>query len=304
MKILIFGASGFVGSAVARKLKVHGHDVSGIARDDAAADRLHALGIAPVPGDYDDLAGLAAAQAGFDGFVFAPTISFDAERPTLEALLAPLAGSGKPFVFTSGTAVLSIEAHDGSWHEETFTEEDAFTPPEWLAMRVETENFVRAAADRGVRAMVVRPPLIWGHGGSRQIPGIFASVRSQGAACYIGRGLNLYSHVHVDDLAEVYRLAIEKGQAGALYHAVAGEACFRAMAEAVAQVVGVPAKSVGIDEARAIWGDFVGPLYFGVSSRSRALVTRRDLGWKPEHVDVIEDIRSGSYQQAFAAGKL
>jgi nucleoside-diphosphate-sugar epimerase len=167
---------------------------------------------------------------------------------------------------------------------------------------VQTENKVRAASQRGVRAMVVRPPLIWGHGGSKQVPAIFQSVRTAGAACYIGAGLNLYSHVHVDDLAEVYRLAVLGGEPGALYHAVAGEANWRTLARAVAKVSGVAAKSVSIDEAKDIWGPFIGPLFFGVSSRSRAVASRRELGWSPTRLDLEDDILTGSYAGCAAVG--
>ena len=127
-------------------------------------------------------------------------------------------------------------------------------------------------------------------------------MKTTGAACYIGAGLNLYSNVHVDDLAEIYRVALERGQAGALYHAVGGETNWRTLARAVAKVCGVEARSVSIDEAKEIWGPFIGPLFFGLSSRSRAMVTRRDLGWSPRHLDLEEDILTGSYAGGVAAG--
>lgn len=233
--------------------------------------------------------------------MFAPTVPFDDEWRIAEALLRPLEGSDRAFVFTSGTAVLSHVATDGEWDERSYAEDDPFTPPPWIAMRVETERRVRAAAERGVRAMVVRPPLIWGHGGSKQIPAIFESIAATGAACYRGQGLNLYSNVHVDDLAEVYRLAIARGTAGALYHAVAGEANFRALAEAAAEAAGCAARSIDLDAARATWGDFIGPLFFGVNSRSRATRTRAELGWVPRHLDVVDDVRRGSYRDRYAA---
>jgi nucleoside-diphosphate-sugar epimerase len=146
---------------------------------------------------------------------------------------------------------------------------------------------------------VVRPPMIWGHGGSKQTPAIFESARTTGAACYIGQGLNLYSHVHVDDLAEVYRLALEKGAGGALYHAVAGEVCWRAIAEGAAEAVGCGTRSLTLEAAKEVWGPFVGPLFFGVSSRSRSPRTRRELGWTPRHLDLLADVRGGSYRERY-----
>ena len=300
MRVLLFGAGGYLGGAIARVLTAADHEVAAVARDAGRAAAFAKQGLEPVAGGLDDLAALEPALARADAVVFAAAIPFDQEWPVASVLLDALAGSGKAFVLTTGTAVLSHETPQGEWREETYAEDDPFTPPPWIAVRVETEARVRAAADRGVRAMVVRPPLIWGHGGSKQTPAIFESVKATGAACYIGQGLNLYSHVHVDDLAQVYRLALERGGPGGLYHAVAGEVCWRALAEGVAEAMGCRTRSVTLDEARDIWGPFVGPLYFGVSSRSRSPRTRAELGWTPGNLDLLEDVRRGSYRAAFA----
>jgi nucleoside-diphosphate-sugar epimerase len=302
MRIFIVGAGGYLGEALAKALLKAGHEVAALARDAAKAELFSRQGLQPVAGGLDDLAALAGQVGEMDAVVLAAAIAFDQEWPVAESLIGALEGSGKPFIMTSGTAVLSHETPQGQWREESYAEDDPFTPPPWIALRVETENRVRAAHRRGVRAMVVRPPLIWGHGGSKQVPAIFQSVKTAGAACYIGAGLNLYSHVHVDDLADVYRLALQRGKGGALYHAVAGEANWRTLARAVAKVSGAPARSVSLDEAKAIWGSFIGPLFFGVSSRSRATASRRDLDWTPTRLDLEEDILTGSYAGGATSG--
>ncbi|BCW90945.1 2-alkyl-3-oxoalkanoate reductase [Alphaproteobacteria bacterium SO-S41] len=298
MRVLLFGAGGYLGKAIGRALQGHGHSVAALARDADSEARLNAQGIDPVRGDLDDLAALTRTIKEADGVIFAAAVPFDREWPVASAILEALKGSGKPFILTTGTAVLSHETHEGQWREESYAEDDAFTPPPWIATRVATEQRIRATD--GVRAMIVRPPLIWGLGGSKQIPAIFDSVKKTGAACYIGAGLNLYTHVHVEDLAEVYCQALVNGKAGALYHAVAGEANWRSLAEAVGAVMGCPARSVTIDEAKEIWGDFVGPLFFGVSSRSRSPRTRSELSWQPRHLDVLADVRNGSYRDRYA----
>jgi nucleoside-diphosphate-sugar epimerase len=298
MRIFIAGAGGYLGGALARAFLGAGHQVAVLARGEDKARAFAAQGLAPIVGDLADLGPLRGELAGMDAIVLAAAIPFDQEWAVSNALIGALEGSGKPFLMTSGTAVLSHETPHGEWREETYAEDDPFTPPPWIALRVETENRVRAARERGVRAMVVRPPLIWGHGGSKQVPAIFQSVKTTGAACYIGAGLNLYSHVHVDDLARVYLLALERGQAGGLYHAVAGEVCWRTLAGAVARTTGVEARGVSLDQARQIWGPFIGPLFFGVSSRSRAVRTRVDLGWSPRWFDLEDDILRGSYASA------
>jgi nucleoside-diphosphate-sugar epimerase len=302
MRVFIVGAGGYLGGALARALSEDGHPVAALARDEDRARAFAAQGLEPVMGDLAGLPDLRGVLAGFDAIILAAAIPFDQEWGVAEALIGALEGSGKAFVMTSGTGVLSHETPRGEWREETYAEDEPFTPPPWIAVRVETENKVRAARERGVRTLVVRPPLIWGHGGSKQVPAIFQSVKTTGSACYIGAGLNLYSHVHVDDLARVYALALEKGLAGGLYHAVAGEVCWRTLARAVAQATGTSARGVSLDEARQIWGPFIGPLFFGVSSRSRAVRTRAELGWSPRHLDLEADVLEGSYARGATAG--
>ncbi|HEV2652724.1 MAG TPA: NAD-dependent epimerase/dehydratase family protein [Rhizomicrobium sp.] len=300
MQVFLIGAGGYLGSALCRCFRAAGHTVVALARSQEREIAFRHDGLETIRGDLSDHEVLASSALKADATIFAAAVPFDIEMPTIRPILENLSGTKKPFILTTGTAVLSHETPHGEWREENYGEDDPFTPPAWIATRVQTENFVRSAAKSDVRAMVVRPPLIWGHGGSKQIPAIFDSVRKTGSACYIGAGLNLYSHVHVDDLADVYRLAIERGVAGALYHAVAGEANFRALAEAAAQAMGTRSRSVSLEEAKAIWGDFIGPLFFGVCSRSRAPRTRRELGWEPRHLDAVEDVRAGSYRDAYA----
>jgi nucleoside-diphosphate-sugar epimerase len=298
--VFVIGAGGYVGTSICENLAVAGHQATGLARSPESAARLGDQGYGAVEGDPADPEAIAALADGFDATIVCATLPFEDEAEFLRALLERYAGSGRALIFTSGTAVLSIETPNGEWREESFAEDDPFTAPDWMQVRVVTENMVRGYAERGVRAMVVRPPLIWGRGASYQIPAIFDSIAKTGSACYRGLGLNLYSNVHVDDLADIYRLAIEGGKAGALYHAVAGEADFRSLAEAAAQVMGCSAKSVDPEEAIDIWGERFAPLFFGVSSRSRAPRTRTELGWAPRHLDVIEDVRNGSYKARYA----
>ena len=186
-KAFIIGSGGFVGSAVSRLLAAEGFQVSGLARSEQAAAALKAAGYGAEEGDLHNAENLARIADRYDVTVFTPAIQFDEEVPAMVPMLERYAGSGRVFIFTSGTGVLSIPSHNGEWREETFAEDDPFTPVKWMAIRVETENFVRSYARMGVRAMVIRPPLIWGHGGSYQIPGIFDSVRKTGSACYVGR---------------------------------------------------------------------------------------------------------------------
>ena len=306
MKVFVIGATGFVGSAVARTFKAAGHDVSGLSRNASNEAVLQDAGVSAVPGDLSDLSSLAALVDPFDVVIMAGMIPFEEEAPLMQALVAACrTGSSKHLIFTSGSGVLSIESKDGSWNQETFAEDDPFPFPSRpnRAVRIQTEDLVRQASGDGFSTYVIRPPLIYGHGGSIQIPQIFESARKTGKACYLGYGLNLYSAVHVDDLAACYLLAVERGTPGALYHTVSGEANFRSIAEAVAQVVGCETQSLDYDAACELWGNFWVDIALAVNSRSIARRTVSELGWTPQHLDVIDDIRNGSYRAAYQAAQ-
>jgi len=303
MRVFVIGATGYVGSAVAGAFLARGHEVHGLARSPEGGERLRNMGIEPLAGSLTDLEPLCEAVRSFDAVVFCPMLDFEEERHVMQALVAAMEGTGKTLLFTSGSGVLSVPSLDGTWSEYSFAEDDPFPFPDTFnrKVRLSTEKLVRAAADREVRAMVIRPPLIYGRAGSIQIPQLFESARKTGAVCYLGRGLNLYTNVHVDDVAELFCLAAEKGMSGALYHAVAGEVNFRSLAEAVACVVGCETRSLNYDEACELWGASWVDLGLAVNSRCRAVRAREELGWRPRHDDVIEDIKYGSYREAYQA---
>jgi len=288
MKVFVIGASGFVGSHVARRCVDAGYEVVGLSRSDASDLKLVALGVAPLRGDADDTDFLKDVCRGMDATVFAPQLLLSPEQQAVKAILAALEGSGKTFIFTSGTGVLS-QSTAGAWSEDSFAEDDPFTPYAPMVTRVETENLVRDAGRQGnLRAMVIRPPLIWGNNGCNIIQQLHKSIQKTGACCYVGAGLSLYSNVHIMDLVEVYLSALSKGVSGALYHAVSGELNYRTMAESLAKANKVSARSVTVDEANQIWGKFFTGLVFAACSRSRAPRTRTELGWAPRYLDVAE----------------
>jgi nucleoside-diphosphate-sugar epimerase len=299
LKVLVIGATGFVGHGIARAFQRSGYEVYGLARSTDAGAWLTAHGVGRVDGNLDNVNALASRAGEFDVVIFAPMIPYESERATVTPLLDACERAGRTFIFTSGTGVLGSAALDGEWSQETYAEDSPFMPPPWLAMRVELEDYIRGRSAGGLRAMIVRPPLVWGHGGSKQVPAFFDSARATGQVCYVGKGLNLYSNVHVDDLSNAFVLAAEKGTPGAIYHAVGGEANFRQIAEAAAEVLKTTARSVTYEEACKVWDEVIVKFGLAVNSRSIARRTRTELGWVPEHVDLIADIRSGSYRQAY-----
>ncbi len=294
MKIFVIGATGYIGSHAAKHLSAQGHDVIGFARDEGGGAKLRELGITPSIGDVSRLPELCSQALRADLTLFAPQLMADEEYSTVAALLDAYRDTGKAFVFTSGTGVVG-QRTAGVWSEDSFAEGDAFTPPKAIARRVETEQLVRASAAHGMRGIVVRPPMIWGHGVMVAVDLIAESVRKTGAACYVGDGLNLYSNVHVDDLSALFQAVAARGQAGALYHCVSGELSYRCMAEFIAQRLGCRTRSVSMDDAIALWGKFPALFVLGASSRSRCPRARQELGWQPTRVDLIDELMQGRF---------
>ena len=290
MKTLVLGATGFIGGNVARHLRDEGHDVTGIARSDASAAKLTSEGITPLIGDLETgLDAIVARARDFDAVIFAPQLLLEPEHEAVSALLDALEGTDKTFIFTSGTGVLGQRTF-GDWSPDSFAEDDSFVPAKTIVRRVETENLVRAATARGVRGIVIRPPLIWGPGDHGHVSMIYESVKKTGAACYVGLGLNCYTNVHIDDLKVLYGLVLDKGTPGALYHAVAGEIPNRWIAEAVARDLGVETRSLSVDESFEVYGKFATLIVIGASSRSRSPRSRDELGWAPTRLDMLEMI--------------
>jgi nucleoside-diphosphate-sugar epimerase len=302
-RILILGATGFVGGAIARQLVASGHEVVGLARTSAAADRLRSNGIASIEGDLDgDLLPILSAASTLDAVIYAAQLAPKLEHRAVSALLDQLADTGKRFIFTSGTGVF-MQRSGGAWSLDSYAEDDPFEPEPLAAIRVQVEGLVRLSISRGVQGIVVRPPLIWGADDHGHVALTYRSVAVTGAACYVGDGLASYSNVHADDIARLFELVLEKGTPGTLYHGVGGEIPNRWIAEAVARDMGCTARSITSEEAERVWGPF-GALIMSASSRSRSPRARDELSWTARHTDMLSMIGEPRLRRIATQGRV
>jgi nucleoside-diphosphate-sugar epimerase len=290
MRVFLTGGTGYIGTAVADRLRSAGHDLTGLARSDAAAARLSAQGIRPVRGDFSDPATVGSAAHEADGVIsLATTYNPAIDGPAIDAVLDALAGSDKPLIYTSG--IWSHGDTGGAVVDET-------TPPqpaELVRWRVGVEDRVREGARRGIRTVVIRPAIVYGRGGG--IPaGFVQSARAEGAARYVGTGKNRWPFVHVDDLADLYLLALERAPAGSLLLGVAGPSQpVREVAAAASRGAGKGGRTVAwpLEEARKKLGPYADALVLDQQASGRR--AEELLGWRPHRADVLEDIERGSY---------
>ncbi len=277
MRVFLTGANGFVGSALVPELLNAGHQVLGLVRSDEGARSLLAAGAEAHRGDLADVESLRRGAAMSDGVIhtafdhdfskFAHTAEVD--RRAIEALGDEFEGSDRPLIVTAGLPPTP---------DHVTTEEDVASAPA-KNPRV-SEQTATALAARGVRASVVRMPQV--HDRDRQgfATYMIALAREKGVSAYIGDGLNRWAAVHRLDTAAVYRLALEKGDAGAIYHAVAEEAVpLREIAEAIGQGLELPVVSLSPDEAADHFGWLARAV--GMDAPASSALTQARLGWRP-----------------------
>jgi nucleoside-diphosphate-sugar epimerase len=290
MKIFITGAGGYIGGSVAARLGRAGHQVIGLTRSAETAEALRVRGIEPVIGSLDDADVLSSAAQRADAVINAASSD---HRPAVETLLGALAGSDKPLIHTSGTSVIADDAR-GEAGGIVYDEQTPFEPlPERVA-RAQLDSRVVAAADSGVRSTVLCNSLIYGaglglHAESVQIPTLVRLAREGGVACHVGRGLNIWSNVHIEDVADLYVLALERAPAGSFYFVENGEASFKAVAEAITRALDLdqPPEDWPFAAAAAVLGEARVRTTYASNSRVRADKARRELGWEPKHSDLL-----------------
>jgi nucleoside-diphosphate-sugar epimerase len=295
MNIFITGAGGFIGGSIAAGLVRDGHHVRGLVRRAEQFDALKRLGIEPVPGGLDDRALLIREARAADAVINAASSD---HRGAVEALIEGLEGSGKALLHTSGSSIVGDasggEASDAVYHEDALPEPTADKAP-----RVAIDNLVLAAAQRGVRSAVLCNTLIYGHGAiesaaSVQLPRLERQAKKSGVVRHVGLGRNIWSNVHIDDVVDAYRRALEKTPAGTFYFIESGEASFREMSAAMAEVLGLGApEDWPLEAAKQEWGYEMASYGLGSNSRVRGKNARELLGWRPKRTSVVEWIRNG-----------
>jgi nucleoside-diphosphate-sugar epimerase len=299
MKYFVTGASGFIGSALVKELISHKHQVVGLARSDASAKAIEAMGAEVIRGDLHDEAALAKGASESDGVAHCGFIhdfsNFEAACKTdfnaIEVMVNALQGTNKPFVASFGTLGLP--------NDHIATEEDKQPEEGFGALRVKSERILLSlAAEKGISTMALRlAPTVHGEGDKAFIAGLVGSAQKAGKAAYVGDGTSRWCAVHRLDAAVLYRLALENPKAGTVLHAIQDEGVqMKDIASKIGQKLNLPVESISAgDEAMAHFGFLGGIVTIDTPVSSAA--TRKTFGWEPKQSTLLQDLDKDFYYE-------
>jgi nucleoside-diphosphate-sugar epimerase len=297
MRVFVTGATGFIGSRIVAQLIQAGHQVLGLARSDEGAAKLAAIGAQAHRGTLEDPDSLRHGVAQAEGVIhcaFDHTFSnfvanCEKDRRAIEAMGAELAGSDRPLVITSTTG-MGDSGHGKPAREDVFN-------PAHPNPRKASEIAGAALLGAGVNLSVMRLPQV--HDTARQglISPMIEVARAKGVSAYVDDGLNRWPAAHVLDVARLYRLALERGEPGARYHAVdeMGVAA-RDIAEVIGHGLGVPVVALAPEEVPGNFG-WLG-MFVGLDMPASSDWTRARLGWQPSGPGLLADLRAMDYASA------
>jgi len=312
MRIFVTGATGFIGYAIVRDLVGAGHQVTGLVRSADAAARLEAVGAKAQRGTIEDPENLSRGAAVADGVIHTAffhafsqaslstrlrvmfgggpadivkrftAAAVETDRRAIEAFGTALRGEDRPLVIAFPTmamaqGLLAIEA-------------DTADPTAVGGLRAPSEKAALTLVAHGIRASIVRlPPSV--HDEIRQglVTQLIAIARKKRISAYIGDGKNRWAAVHRLDASHLFRLALENGNAGARYHAVAEQGIpFHDIAEAIGRQLGVRIMALPHEEASGHFG-WLAP-FVAADNPVSSQATQERLSWQPTHPRLMADI--------------
>ena len=297
MRVFVTGATGFIGTAVVKELITNGHQVLGLTRSEGGAKALQAAGAEALHGSLESLDSLKRGAAAADAVIHLAFIhdfskfqeNCEIDKRAIEAMGSVLKDTHKPLIVTGGLAGVGAPG-------SLATEKDTI-PADHPFPRVSEQT---ALALKGVNASAMRLPQV--HDTQKQglVSYIIPMMRAKGVAAYVGDGSTRWAAAHISDVARLYRLALEKFEAGSVYHAVAEEGVsMKEMSEAIGRGLNIPVKSISPEEAPSHFGGMA--MFVSLPIVASSAITQKKYGWKPTGPGIIADLNAMDYSAARAA---
>jgi nucleoside-diphosphate-sugar epimerase len=303
MKIFMTGATGYIGGSVAERLLREGHAITGLVRNESGKKEIEARGMCAVLGSLEASDVIARAAREADAVIDTAEAN---HAGVVDAIASAVRGSGNLFLHTSGSGIVATAAN-GERADAIYDEYSTFTPSfPRMVQRAAIDQVVFDCAKQNVRSVVIRPTMIYGGGRgvrkeSAQVPALIENAKKAGIGLHIGKGENLWANVHIDDVAELYLLALQKAPAGALYYAENGEEALKNVAASISRMLGFGGRTRewSPQEAEAALGPKAHSS-FGSNSRVRGKRSRAELGWQPKGIPLLQEIEQGHYKRIHA----
>lgn len=299
MRIFLTGATGYVGSVVAERLKNKGHKIVGLARNEEAEAKLNAKNIETVRGELSNFEVLKNAARDADAVIHTAfshnfedyNDAVNLDREVIKSFAEALAQTNKPLIVTSSSSVLGDTRSNEADEDYPFGENSS------RKLRGEAERDVLQLSSKGIRSIVLRLPLfVYGRSGSSFVPFVINQARAAGSANYVESGEQKVSAVHVEDAADLYVLALETSTAKGLYNVAAESVSMKEMNESAARLLDIKAKSIREEKAREQFGKMFE--FLSINNQLDASRAKENLGWSPNsYRTILEDIENGSYRE-------
>ena len=277
MRVVLTGGTGYIGSAVLRRLLEQGHEVTAVVRSEASAAAVRDAGATPALGELSDAAWFGALLADADGAIHTADLGAAGDDAVLDAVESAFGGTDRPYVHTGGV---------WSWGSGAeLTEESPLAPPALTSWRAAREARILEA---DVAASVIAPAVVYGHGGGIPVGVLAGSRDAEGVVTLVGSGEQHWASVHVDDLADLYVRALEQGATGVFIGASGDDSTVRQLGEAVSGSVRAETVEASRERLGAGFADAL--LLDQQVSGEKA---RRILGWAPSGPSLLDELRDG-----------
>ena len=295
MRVFVTGAPGFIGQAVIQELLDHGHSVVGLARSDASAEKVSKAGAEVLRGDIEDLDSLQRGAKEADGVIHLAFIhdfsnfarGCEVDRNAIQAMAEAMEGTQKPLVFASGTLML---------RKGGVATED--TEPEWenpWAVRGKAETLIKELSrEKNIRGSAIRlSPTVHGEGDKAFVPMLMGMAQKAGFVTRVGDGKNHWPAIHRLDSAALFRLALERGKPGAVYHGTAENVQLNDILDTMGKQLKLPVEEKSTEEAQKVIGFFAHPITADNPCSSEK--TQKELGWQPKQPGLIADMEANYF---------